>query len=179
LGHLPGDKTAVGKATLTDIQARMVAPMKLAFQKGDRDAGIRAFMAYVFKDPQAWDKMSDSARQGTLRDAREWDEMLTTGTLFPDIEPEAIREIKVPVLMLSGEKSYPFLSLIDEELARLLSNNQRIIVRGAGHQMWFQEPDQCRMAVEEFLRRHEGDDADSQSTFGEGFGDGVRTLETL
>jgi hypothetical protein len=58
--------------------------------------------------------------------------------------------------MLSGEKSYPFLSLIDEELARLLPNNQRIIVRGAGHQMWLQEPDQCRSAVEEFLRRNEG-----------------------
>jgi pimeloyl-ACP methyl ester carboxylesterase len=156
LGHLPGDQTAVGTATLADIQARMVKPMQAAFRKGDRDAGIRAFMAYVFNDPQAWDKMSDSARQETLRDAREWDVMMTKGTLFPDIEPEAIRGIKVPVLILSGEKSYPFLSLIDEELARLLPNSQRIIVHGAGHQMWFQEPDQCRSAVEEFLRRNDG-----------------------
>jgi pimeloyl-ACP methyl ester carboxylesterase len=70
LGRLPGDRSAVGKTTLADIQARMVTPMKVAFQKGDRDAGIRAFMAYVFNDPQAWDKMSDSARQETLRDAR-------------------------------------------------------------------------------------------------------------
>jgi esterase len=156
LEHLPGDNAKVGNAMFADIQARMVKPMQAAFRKGDRDAGIRAFMAYVFNDPQAWDKMSDSSRQETLRDAREWDVMMTTGTLFPDIEPEAIRGIKVPVLMLSGEKSYPFLSLIDEELARLLPNNQRIIVRGAGHQMWFQEPDQCRSAVEEFLRRNDG-----------------------
>src|SRR5207249_6419845 len=130
----------------------MVKSMQAAFRKGERDAGIRAFMAYVFNDPQAWDKMSDSSRQETLRDAREWDVMMTTGMLFPNIEPEAIRGIKVPVLMLSGEKSYPFLSLIDEELARLLPNNHRIIVRGAGHQMWFQEPDQCRNDVLEFLR---------------------------
>jgi pimeloyl-ACP methyl ester carboxylesterase len=155
LGHLPGDQSAVGKATLADIQERMVKPMQAAFLKRDRNAGIRAFMACVFNDPQAWDKMPDSARQETLRDAREWDVMMTKGTLFPAIEPEAIRGIKVPVLLLSGEKSYPFLSLIDEELARLLPNNQRIIVRGAGHQMWFQEPDKCRSAVEEFVRRND------------------------
>jgi pimeloyl-ACP methyl ester carboxylesterase len=155
LGHLPGDRSAVGKATLADIQERMVKPMQAAFLKADREAGLRAFMSFVMRDPQAWDKMPDSTRQETLRDAREWDVMMTKGTLFPNIEPEAIRGIKVPVLILSGEKSYPFLSLIDEELARLLPNNQRIIVRGAGHQMWFQEPDQCRSAVEEFLRRNE------------------------
>lgn len=155
LGHLPGNQSAIGKATLADIQQHMVKPMQAAFLRGDRNAGIRAFMAYVFNDPQAWDKMPDSARQETLRDAREWDVMMTKGTLFPDIKPDAIRGIKVPVLLLSGEKSYAFLSLIDEELARLLPNNQRIIVRGAGHQMWFQEPDKCRSAVEEFLRRND------------------------
>jgi len=156
LTRLPGDDAKVGNAMFADIQERMVAPMKAAFHKGDGDAGIRVFMAYVFNDPQAWDKMSGSARQETLRDAREWDVMMTRGTLFPNIEPDAIRGIKVPVLLLSGEKSYPILSLIDEELARLLRNNQRVIVRGAGHQMWFQQPERCRTVVEEFLRRNEG-----------------------
>jgi pimeloyl-ACP methyl ester carboxylesterase len=156
LTHLPGDDAKVGNAMFADIQERMVAPMRAAFQKGDRDAGIRAFMAYVFNDPQAWDKMSGSARQETLRDAREWDAIMTTGTLFPDIEPEAIRGVKAPVLILSGQKSYSFLRLIDDELARLLPNNQRIILQGAGHQMWLQQPERCRTAVEEFLRRSEG-----------------------
>jgi hypothetical protein len=44
----------------------------------------------------------------------------------------------VPVLLLSGAESYPFLRPISEELARLLSNREAIVLPNAGHQMWYQ-----------------------------------------
>ncbi len=81
--------------------------------------------------------------------------MMTTGTLFPNIEPATIRKITTPVLLLSGAKSYPFLGLISEELARLLPNREVIVLPNAGHQMWYQEAEVCRKDVEEFLARHE------------------------
>jgi len=153
LEHLPGDRAQLGKAMFQDIQRRMVAPMQQAFRRGDRDAGIGVFMAYVFNDPHAWDQMTKPARDETLRDAHEWDVMMTTGTLFPDIEPGAIQKITAPVLLLSGAKSYPFLAPISEELARLLPNGEKIILPDAGHQMWYQAPDVCRKDVETFLGR--------------------------
>jgi pimeloyl-ACP methyl ester carboxylesterase len=97
--------------------------------------------------------MSESARQETLRNAHEWDLMMTTGILFLDIEPPTIRKITAPVLLLSGAKSYPFLGLITEELARLLPNRETIVLPDAGHQMWYQAPDVCRKDVEAFLAR--------------------------
>ena len=127
--------------------------MQQAFHKGDQEAGIGVYMAYVLNDPHAWNQMKKSARDETLRDAHEWDVMLTTGTLFPDIEPHAIQKITAPVLLLSGAKSYPFLALISQELARLLPNREAIILRDAGHQMWSQAPDACRKDVETFLGR--------------------------
>ncbi len=151
LQHLPGDETKTGEAMYQDIQRRMVLPMQQAFRRSDREAGIRVFMDYVFNHPHAWDQMTKSAREETLRDAHEWDVMMTTGTLFPEIQPKTIREITVPVLLLSGAKSYPFLGLISEELARLLPNHERIVLPDAGHQMWYQAPDDCRKAVEDFL----------------------------
>jgi pimeloyl-ACP methyl ester carboxylesterase len=152
LAHLPGDQSAVGKATLADIQERMVKPMQAAFRRGDDDAGVRAFIGYVLRDPHAWDKMSASAREETLKDVREWEVMMTTGELFPTLDPQAVRNIRSPVLLLSGEKSYLFLGLIDEELARLLPNNRRIILPGATHRMWFEQPDECRKDILEFLQ---------------------------
>jgi esterase len=152
LAYLPGDQSAIGKATLADIRERMVKPMQAAFRRGDADAGVRDFMDYVMRDPQAWDKMSASARKGTLKDVREWDVMMTTGVVFPTLDPQAVRNIRAPVLLLSGEKSYPFLGLIDEELARLLPHNRRIILPGVTHQMWFEQPEECRKDVLEFLR---------------------------
>ena len=151
LAHLPGDESKTGKAMFEDIQRRMVMPMRQAFGRGDRDTGIRVFIDYVFNDPHAWDQMSKPARDETLRDAHEWDVMMTTGTLFPDIAPRTIRKITTPSLLLSGAKSYPFLGLITEELARLLPNREAIVLPDAGHQMWFQAPDTCRKDVETFL----------------------------
>jgi pimeloyl-ACP methyl ester carboxylesterase len=144
LMHLPSDEAKTGKAMFEDIQRKMVAPMQQAFCKGDHDAGIAAFMDYVFNDPHAWDKMPESAREDTLRDTHEWDVMMTTGILFPNIEPPTIRRITAPVLLLSGAKSYQFLGLITEELARLLPNRETIVLPDAGHQMWYQAPDVCR-----------------------------------
>ncbi len=83
--------------------------------------------------------------------AHEWDVMMTTGTLFPEINPASIRQISVPVLRLSGAKSYPFLGLIDERLSQILPVNQRKVFPDAGHQMWLTHPDQCRAAVLKFL----------------------------
>ena len=153
LQHLPGDEAKAGEEMFEDIQRRMVTPMQNAFRRGDRDAGIGVFMDYVFNDPHAWDRMTKSARDETLRDAHEWDVMMTTGTLFPDIAPQTIQKISAPVLLLSGAKSYPFLGLITEELARLLPNRETIILPEAGHQMWYQAPDICRKDVETFFGR--------------------------
>jgi pimeloyl-ACP methyl ester carboxylesterase len=155
LAHLSSDRSEVGKETFADIQQRMVKPMEAAFQKGDKEAGLRAFMAYVFDDPQAWDKMSEAARQDTLNHAHEWDIMMTTGSLFPELDPEAVRRITAPALLLSGENSYSFLKLIDQELERLLPHGRRIILRGATHRMWFEQPEVCRKTVLDFWRAQE------------------------
>ncbi|HLK08499.1 MAG TPA: alpha/beta hydrolase, partial [Candidatus Angelobacter sp.] len=147
-----GEKTATGKAMFADIQERMVKPMKAAFQKHDREAGLRAFINYVLDDPNAWQKMPQDAHRDMLEHAHEWDVMMTTGELFPVLDPRAVRKITAPVLLLSGEKSYRFLGLIDEELTRLLPHARQIILRGATHRMWFEQPEACRNAVLEFLR---------------------------
>jgi len=152
LEHLSGENAQEGKTLYADIQARMVAPMHDHFAAGDRNAGIATFIAYVSNDPEAWGKMSPAAQAETLRDAHEWDVMMTTGVLFPAIAPDSIRQIRTPVLLISGAKSFHFLGLIDDELARLLPNSQRLIVPDAGHDMWEQAPELCRTRVEQFLK---------------------------
>ena len=155
LARLPGDRAEIGMRAFADIQVRMVEPMKAAFRKGDREEGLRVFVDFVLDDPQAWDKMSAAARQDALNHAHEWDVMMTTGSLFPELDPEVVRKIRVPALLLSGEHSYPFLKLIDEELERLLPRSRRIILRGATHRMWFEQPEACRNAVLDFWRERD------------------------
>jgi len=150
LSHLTGPEAKSGMDSFHDIQRRMVEPMQQAFRSGDRNAGVAIFMD-VFDDPHAWEKMSESSRQETLNNAHEWDVMMTTGTLFPEIDPGTIERITVPTLLLSGAKSYPFLALISQDLTRLLPNRQNIVLPDAGHQMWYEKPEECRRDVENFL----------------------------
>jgi pimeloyl-ACP methyl ester carboxylesterase len=151
LQDLPGDEHARGIAMFDDLQQRMVKPMQKSYAKGDREAGVRIFIDYVFNDPQGWEKMSSSSREETMKAAHEWDVMMTTGTLFPTIRPQQVHKIMVPVLIMMGAKTYPFLIAIGHELGRLLPNSQTVIYPDAGHQMWFQNPEACRHDVEKFL----------------------------
>jgi pimeloyl-ACP methyl ester carboxylesterase len=67
------------------------------------------------------------------------------------IRLQAVQRISVPVLILMGAKSYPFLGVIGRELARLLPKSKTIVFPDAGHQMWLQDPGACRHDVEKFL----------------------------
>jgi pimeloyl-ACP methyl ester carboxylesterase len=92
-----------------------------------------------------------------MRDAHEWDVMMTSGTLFPIIQPNAVRRITMPVLLISGAKTYPFLRLIvDAELARLLPDSCDLVLSRSGHEMSYQQADECRAAVDAFLRLNDG-----------------------
>jgi pimeloyl-ACP methyl ester carboxylesterase len=152
LNHLQGPDAAKGKAMFADVQARMVQPMRAAFAKGEREKGVGIFIDYVYGDPDKWSSFSPADRAETMKDAHEWDVMMTTGALFPDLPPDAVRAITIPVLMFSGADSYPFLGLTDAEIARLLPHVRRFVIPGVGHQMWLQKGDFCRAKTADFLK---------------------------
>lgn len=154
LQHLSPPNTAKGQAMFADIQKNMVAPMKLAFYEGNTDLGVGFFINYVVAKPDAWQKFSADDKKDTLRDAQEWNVMLPKGTLFPEISPDAVRAIRVPTLILSGAKSYPFLALIDDQLAKSIPGSRNIVFPDAGHQMWYKHPDECRTLTEDFFAAH-------------------------
>jgi pimeloyl-ACP methyl ester carboxylesterase len=131
----------------------MVAPMRAAFAKGEREKGVAIFIDYVFGKPDAWANFSAADKADTMKDAHEWDVMMTSGKLFPGISPDALRRIETPVLMLSGAQSYPFLNVIDAQIERLLPHVTRFVVPGVGHQMWLQKGDVCRAQTAAFLKR--------------------------
>jgi pimeloyl-ACP methyl ester carboxylesterase len=90
------EEAVSGEAAFDDIQRRMVTPIQQssATEIAKQESGC--LWGTCSTDTRAWDKMSESSRQETLREANEWDVMITTGTLFPEIEPQTIRKIRQP-----------------------------------------------------------------------------------
>jgi pimeloyl-ACP methyl ester carboxylesterase len=146
LQHVTGPRAGEAQAAYAEIQRRMVAPMIVAFQRGDREAGVRTFIDYV-KGPGAWAGFSAADKAAALAGAGEWDVMMTHGTLFPDLDPAAVGSIRAPTLLISGDRSYPFLGLIHIALRQLLPDCRSLVVPRADHQMWLEAPEACRHAA--------------------------------
>jgi non-heme chloroperoxidase len=153
LNHVSGVRAAAGRAAHDDIARRMVAPMAQAFGRGDREAGVAAFLAYVLGDPQAWAKMPAESKLATRRNLPEWEAIFAGGDLFPVIAPEAVRRIAAPTLLISGGRSYAFMKLIDEAQMQRIPGARQLVLPAATHQMWRQEPVACRDAVVGLMAR--------------------------
>jgi pimeloyl-ACP methyl ester carboxylesterase len=152
LNYLQGDKADTGKSVFREMQSSMVAPMKQAFASGNEEEGVKIFINYILRDSMSWQNMSPEARKETMKNVAEWDVILKRGEFFPSITPLQIRNIKAPVLLLSGSRTYLFLTLINAELHKLLPNNKQIVLEGASHRMWYEKPEDCRGAVMSFLK---------------------------
>jgi len=73
------------------------------------------------------------------------------GLYMPSISEEEIRSVGIPVLLLEGEKSPRYFSLISDELERLLPDSRRAMIPAAGHAMYAANPIQFNSYVRRFI----------------------------
>lgn len=153
LNHLSDNNSPKGKMLFQDIQDNMVSPMKDAIISGHEEDANRIFFNYVLRDSSGYQKfIPPHAKADMMANIAEWDAIFKMGEFFPEITPSQIRHIKTPVLLLLGSKTIQFLPYISERLHELLPNNKLIVLKGASHIMWREQPEECRRAAIEFFR---------------------------
>jgi non-heme chloroperoxidase len=137
---------------VADAKERLVKRARAAFEKGDPEDAVRTIVDSSREG--TYDKLPEVFRKRLLRNARELEALVTSDNMYPGVERDSVRKIAAPTLLLSGERSQSSQKSIDQELERLLpeKSRQRVVIRDAGHGMWFQHPETCRKAVLEFLR---------------------------
>jgi pimeloyl-ACP methyl ester carboxylesterase len=70
------------------------------------------------------------------------------------MDKAAVKAIKVPILLMSGQNSMQINKKISAELQRLLPKTEAVVIRGATHEMWAEQPDVCRARVASFIAKH-------------------------
>jgi pimeloyl-ACP methyl ester carboxylesterase len=121
-----------------------------AFERGDTAQALRVTLDF-FAGPGVADRLPAEFRALLLSNIREWEALTTSTDPFPLLTPEQVRRLEVPVLVLSGGRSYPMLQAIDAELERLLPAGSRVVVPDATHDLCTEQPDTCAAAIREFL----------------------------
>jgi non-heme chloroperoxidase len=125
-----------------------------AFRRGDSNKALRVSVNFFSEGHDTFDTLPSEARQGMLENIAEWKALTTSKEAFPPIKPAEIQQIKIPVLLMCGEKTLPIHQLVNGQLERFFRGNsraKRITISGATHDMWSEQPEVCRKAVFDFL----------------------------
>jgi pimeloyl-ACP methyl ester carboxylesterase len=124
-----------------------------AFRSGEPERAM-GLLTDAFLGPETFARFSETLRRKVMRTARDWAAQTMSTAPFPDLARDAVRAIAAPTLLLSGARTIPLHSLIDDELGRLLPSCERVLIPDASHDLWADQPERCRAATLAFLARH-------------------------
>lgn len=147
----PSETRRTLKDTLT---AEMIQPVRDALLAGDDDVAIRRYLDFTFLDGASNQWLSPEIRQRYRSNVAEFKAVMLSEEPYPIINMESVSRLSVPTLLLSSEYATPINAFIGEELERRLpaETHQRVVINGAGHWMWQDQPDACRAEVIKFIK---------------------------
>ena len=137
---------------ILEFGAGTMTPAQRAFRRGDDDQALHVFARGVL-GKEAYERLPEERKQqarenlGTLRA-----QLLGAG--FPPLDEEDVRGMRVPTLLITGQRSPAFLLRLTERLQRLLPNAERVDIAGASHAMQEENPGAVNEAILGFLERH-------------------------
>jgi len=132
--------------------AGTITPAQRAFRRGDDDQALHVFARGVL-GKETYERLPEERKQqarenlGTLRA-----QLLGAG--FPPLDEEDVRGIRLPTLLITGQRSPAFLLRLTEHLQRLLPHAERVDIAGASHAMQEDNPGAVNEAILGFLARH-------------------------
>ena len=100
-----------------------------------------------------FDTLHNAQVEAVLRNARAMEMLLRSTEPFPDVPWPAVVRLRLPVLLISGERTVPLHRLAHAALVRALPQAQQMVIAGAGHAAASENPDAFNAAVLELLAR--------------------------
>jgi len=149
-----------GKALLTDFMSKVWEPAARGFREGDEaalKAALDGFGEIGYSgsnEKMTFATLPPEVRSHLLENALEWRALTMSKDAFPVLPVAAVKRIRRPTLLLSGQRSLALHGMIDAQLAALLPQVERIIIANATHEMWNEYPEECRNAAIAFFTKH-------------------------
>lgn len=145
-----------GKALHDQFLHEVIEPARSLFRQGMDLEGLKTFVEGVRGQPGWFDRLFPPLRRDLLRFGPELRAEFLTGdtTYMPEISPDALRDLRVPTLLLGGALSKPMFGAILDVLESSITNAKRTTLRHAGHLVHLQNPAAFESTLRDFLRRY-------------------------
>lgn len=138
-------------AALIKFGVHGVAPARKAFRQGDVEAGIQRFGDAVFGH-------GGYGRLSEFQKAQVHDNVMTVkaellGTGFPSLDSEQLGNLKVPTLLVTGQRSIDLFYCLTDRLQELMPYTERVEISGASHMMHEDNATAYNSAILSFLSK--------------------------
>jgi len=137
-------------ALYDDFMRRIQDPAREAFASGN-DEGAMRFFVDGFAKPGRFDSLAPDARLGVMQNAGFFRMMVRSENPYPDISRRDLSSLRIPVLVITGEKTVEIHRRIDEELSRMIPRARSAMIPNAGHGSPRENPGAFTEVVENFL----------------------------
>lgn len=134
---------------LVKFGSKGVVPAQKAFKRGDSSEAIRRFAEAVF-GPGGYDRFSEERKKqvnANLTNVKA--EVL--GSDFLPVDPDQVRRLEMPTLLLTGEHSIELFRLLVDRFEELIPHTDRVEIPGGSHTMNEDNPPAFNAAVLNFL----------------------------
>lgn len=125
-------------------------PAEAAFRAGDERGAMR-ILVDGFGGAGRFDALPPEARTVALQNSRFFRAATSSADPFPEIPKDEVRRLRMPILIVTGENTIRIHRFVNDELARILPNAERVTIPRAGHGSARENPQAFNEAVAKFL----------------------------
>jgi pimeloyl-ACP methyl ester carboxylesterase len=104
-----------------------------AFLRGDDEAAMETFGRGLL-GKEIYERLPEERKQQALENVRAVRAQVL-GAGFPPLSEDDVRGVKAPTLLMTGERSPPYLPRLTDRLQQLLPNAERVEISAASHLM--------------------------------------------
>lgn len=139
-----------GQAIREEFERTITRPARQAFEEGDDDRAAQIYAAGVL-GPSGIHGIPGTARERRLSNTAAIKPLAMSNQEFVRLDPSRARELRMPILLMSGERTQPIFSCIFESARRLLSTATALRVPNAGHSIYREQPEVFNKLCLDFL----------------------------
>ena len=142
-----------GEGMVEDFQRRVVAPAAEAFRRKEPDRAMRLLLDALVK-PEFLDEIPPEMRDAILGNARDFEAIFTSRDGFPAVSLDEVRRLRIPTLLFTGSNTTPVNTIGHRVLVANLPMQENLVIEGASHEVFVENPAATNAAVLAFLARN-------------------------
>lgn len=149
LQNVPG-----GGKLLNDFAAKVFIPTAEAFNNNNNKKALEIFTGGVLMDSLYFSQAPQQQRDIMLDNILELRAVVSGENIFPPLDCDEIKTLKMPVLLIKGDRSPEILTVIIDELDSCIDGNELATLPNSSHGLEFENPLEFNKIVLDFINKH-------------------------